>query len=236
MDVHELRQAFTASEALPNRLRALHIASVEGAKRGELPISLDDEPSAIVSVIPLTLFQDAHDLDVTPETALAPFKPSGIIEPIEMVEGVLLHTIPSDSRQVRSYAITYREGRTDAAWTLGRVVRELGSKELSLVWPGHFENGLRDCTLSSTARLATFGIEGPWAVYATLMGIREHRLVLADRTFSEPAWRDEVTLPAIRVETMSESAILPLFKSFWLAFGMRRPADISRQGPSSSRD
>lgn len=61
MDTQELRDAFTASEALPSRLRALHLEAVDRATRGELPIGLGDDPKAILSLIPVTLFREARD-------------------------------------------------------------------------------------------------------------------------------------------------------------------------------
>lgn len=225
MDAQELREAFTSSEALPSRLRALHLAGVEAAKRGDLPIGLANEPRAIVSVIPVTVFRETRDLDITHETALAPVKPSGYMNAIEMIEGVMLHTHPGESDGVRSYAITFRQGRTDTVWTIGRLVKELGREALYLVWPKRFEDGLLDCAISSVVKLQPFGIEGPWTVFVTLIGIRNYQLRVSDEWYSDAAWRDEVTLPAIRIETMNRAALLPLLKSFWLAFGVRRPAD-----------
>lgn len=223
MDTHELREAFTASEALPNRLRALHLQAVDSAKRAELPVGLDDDPRAVVSVIPITLLREARDLEITPENALAPIKPSGQMEAVEMIEGVLLHTYPSERGDVRSYAITHRQGRTDTVWTIGRVVNELRKEEVPLVWPNRFEGGLVDCTISTATKLGQFGVEGPWVVFATLLGIRGFHLVLNGEWLSDPAWRDEVTLPPLRLDTIDRAGLKPLLKTFWLAFGKRRP-------------
>lgn len=107
MDTQELRDAFTASEALPTRLRALHLEAVDAALRGDLPIFLGDDPSAIVSLILTTIFREPRDLVVTPEHALAPHKPSGHMEAIRMIKGVRLHTNPREQGAVRSYAVTH---------------------------------------------------------------------------------------------------------------------------------
>lgn len=223
MDTQELREAFAASEALPSRIRALHLEAVDIALRGDLPVGLGEDPKAILSLVPITYFREARDLDITPETALAPVKPSGYMEPVEMVEGVLLHTNPGDGGAVRSYAITYRQGRIDVVWTIGRIVNELRRDEAPLVWPKRFEDGALDAAISGVARLQSFGIEGPWTVHASLTGIRNFRLVVSSEYWSDPAWRDQVTLPSLRADIMDRAALLSLLRSFWLAFGLRRP-------------
>jgi len=223
MDTQELREAFTASEALPNRIRALHLEAVDIAIRGDLPVGLGDDPKAILSLVPLTYFRETRDLDVTPETALAPVKPSGYLDAVEMVEGVLLHTTPADNEAVRSYAITYRQGRVDVVWTIGRIVDVPRKDELRLVWPKRFEDGVRDAAISGVAKLQPFGIEGPWTVNVSLIGIRDFQLVLSNEYASDPAWRDQVMLPSLRAEIMNGVALLPILRSFWLAFGQRRP-------------
>lgn len=227
MDTHELREAFVAGDALPNRIHSLHLQAVDAAVRGELPVGLGDDPKAIVSLMPMTYFRERRDLDITPENALAPIRPSGYMDSVEMIEGVLLHTIPSESGAVRSYAITYRQGRIDVVWTIGRVVHQLRKDEAPIVWPKRFEDGVLDAAISGVARLQPFGIEGPWTVHASLTGIRKYRMVVNDEYWSDPSWRDQVTLPSLRIETMNRAALLPLLRSFWLAFGLRRPDDPS---------
>lgn len=225
MDTQELRDAFTASEALPARLRALHLDAVDAATRGELPIFLGDDPTAIVSLIPTTIFREVRDLDVTPDHALAPHKPSGYMESIRMIEGVLLHTNPGEQGAVRSYSVTHRTGRTDMVWTIGRIVDELSKEEVKLVWPKRFEDGLLDAAISGVTWLSHYGVEGPWLVMATLVGIKDYHLVESKEHWSDPAWRGQVTLPPLVVELMNRAALLPLLRSFWLAFGLERPAN-----------
>ena len=223
MDTQELRDAFTASEALPTRIRSLHFEAIDTAVRGDLPVGMGDDPKAILTLVPMSYFHETRDLDITPENALAPVKPSGYMEAVEMVEGVLLHTYPDDPSSVRSYAITYRQGRVDVVWTIGRMANELRKDQMPLVWPKRFEDGVLDAAISGAAKLQPFGVEGPWTVHATVTGIEGFHLVLNGEIASDPAWRDQVTLPSLRTEVMNRAALLPLLRSFWLAFGVRRP-------------
>lgn len=223
MDVQELRDAFTASEALNTRIRSLHLDAVDMISRGSLPAGLGGDPKAVLSLIPITYFREAREIDVFPDNALMPVRPNGQIEAIEMVEGVLLSSLPARREDMCSLAITYRGGRIDTAWTIGRVVDEMRRSEARLVWPKNFEDGLLDGGLSGVARLQPHGVMGPWSVHVTLLDISGYSLVLGDRHTSDAAWRDQVTLPSLRADELNRAALLPLIRSFWLAFGTRRP-------------
>ena len=141
-----------------------------------------------------------------------------------MIEGVLLHTNPGEQGAVRSYAVTHRTGRTDMVWTIGRLVDELKQTETKLVWPKRFEDGLLDAAISGASWLNHYGIDGPWLVMATITGIKDYHLIVSNDNWSDPAWRDHATLPPLVIERMNRAALLPLLRSFWLAFGLERPA------------
>lgn len=187
-------------------------------------VALGDDPKAILSLVPTTIFREARDLAITPENALAPHKPSGHLDFIRMVEGVLGHTNPDENGSVRSYAVTYRTGRIDMVWTIGRIVNQLRENEAPLVWPKRFEEGVLDAAISGAAKLAPHGVEGPWVVLVTVTGIKNYQLVVNEEYWSDEAWRDQVSLPPLMVERMNRAALLPVLKSFWLAFGVERPS------------
>lgn len=43
--------------------------------------------------------------------------------------------------------------------------------------------------------------------------------------WSDPAWRNQATLPPLMIERMNRAALLPLLRSFWLTFGLERLAN-----------
>jgi len=61
-------------------------------------------------------------------------------------------------------------------------------------------------------------------VLVTVTGIKDYRLLVNQEYWSEPAWRDQVSLPPLMVERMNRAALLPVLRSFWLAFGIERPS------------
>ena len=221
MDAHELRTAFTQSEQLPHRFRQLHAEAVAAAAGRDMPVLLRAEPAAVVSTIPLGYFRELRDLPVTPEMALLPPEVSGI-NAILTLEGVLMHTALGEDNAVRSYAVTHRGGRTDAAWTVGGV-REVSGEAHRWIWPHRYEKGLLDATRSTTAKFQPLGVEGPWVVLVTIIGARGYQLILGDGYASQPGYRDNANLPELIVEHINEDSLLPLLRSFWLLFGLNRP-------------
>lgn len=230
MDTHELRQAFTASEELPTRIRDLHKRAVLAAEGSDMPFRIDDVPRAVVSIIPLGFFRERRDLDITPANAVAPFRVAGEMGAIHMLEGILLHTklnedtMPHSSyNAVRSYALTHRMGRTDAAWTIGKTVQIGKDTESARVWPKLFESGLLDMARTTAAKLREFTIEGPWVVLVTISKVKGFELVLGERETTPPAWLDGATLPDLIVDRLDADSLSPAFKAFWLLFGTPRP-------------
>lgn len=222
MDTQELRLAFTASEQLPIRIRALHDEAVAAAQGTNMPFAVNAEPTAIVSVVPLGFFRELQDLDITPENALMHVNATSATDWMHTLEGVLLYAPITADNTVRSYALTHRRGRVDAAWTIGGE-REFGQRVTRrLVWPRNFESGLLDVTRSTVAKLQPFGIEGPWVVLSTITGIEGFELVLGDHEVSKPAWRHAAALPEIVADRLDGVSLAPILKSFWLLFGQVR--------------
>lgn len=231
MDTHELRHAFTAAEEMPARIRALHDDAVAGAYGSNMPFRVEPDPMAVVSVIPLGFFRELRDLDVTRDNALVPVCTSGSLNWMHTLEGILFHTPLNENPNpsggmdlVRSYARTHRRGRVDAAWTIGGK-RDLGQGPTRLVWPHYFEAGVMDVTRSTSAKFGVLGVDGPWAVFVNVAGIKDFELALGNHDVSRPAWRDSAALPEIIVDQISAESLMPIFKAFWLLFGVQRPSD-----------
>ncbi len=226
MDVHELRHAFTQAEQLPLRFRALHSQAIEMAQGIDMPFRMGGDPVAVVSVTPLSLYREELDIPITRNDAIVPVRAVnyGGYSAIDMIEGALVHVPPDrESGIVGSFTLTHRSGRADHAWTIGGIRTDDRGKEHKRVWVPVFEEGLLEATVATQNRLQPFGVEGPWVIHATLLGVRDHYLPLADGYASRKAFRDSALLGELRVERIDEAALLPLLKNFWLLFGEHRP-------------
>lgn len=223
LDVHELRHAFLETSQLPSRFRQLHQEAIERARGIDMPFAIMAEPTAVVSTIPLSHFREDREIPISRDTALVPIRPDAYSS-IEMLEGVLLHTpIDRETGRVRSFALTYRDGRTDVAWTIGGKRRAQNGEELRLIWPDSFENGLIDATRGTQSRLQPFGIEGPWVVMVSIFGSKDHFIHLDWLNQSNPAFRNEALIGQIQLERIEVDDLLPLAQRLWLIFGMHRP-------------
>lgn len=221
MDVHELRNAFTQSEGLPQKFRLQHNDAVDGARGSEMPFPVMNDPTAVASFLPTGLFREIRELSVNQDNALYPVKPSSVSW-MHTLEGFLIHTPVNDEGMVRSYAHTHRSGRVDIVWTFGGS-RETPRGVQQLCWPDGFEQGLLGQARSTQAKFRALGVDEPWVVLVTIFGIKGFRLILGDHYASEPAWRDGATLPQLLLEHMNEDGLTALFKAFWLLFGEQRP-------------
>lgn len=223
LDVHELRQAFLETNQLPLRFRQLHFEAIERARGVDMPFSISAAPTAVVSTIPLSLFREEREIAVTREQALAPVATQGHSS-IEMIEGILLHTpIDPATDTVRSFAITYRDGRTDAAWTIGGMWEAPNRQVLNLVWPKSFEDGLIDAATGTQSRLRQLGIEGPWVILVSVFGVRGHFINLRFGDQTRPAFKDEALIGQAQCEQIEIGSLRPLAERFWLLFGRPRP-------------
>ncbi|WP_135213181.1 helix-turn-helix domain-containing protein [Vitreimonas flagellata] len=223
MDTQELRDAFSASDALPARLRTLHEEAVEAERRELIPRGLVEDPKALVSVIPMQFFRVHRDLDFTRENALMPVTPEGRVDFTYMMEGVLLSSLGGSISNWGSYALTHFRGRIDVAWSMGLVRNEGRRDEQRFIPYQRFKDGLMDAALSSIGRLRQNGIEGPWVVLTSVLGIRHHTLVVDNDHYSQPAWRDRAVLQEVVLaqdHTPSPKDLAPVLKSFRLLFGM----------------
>lgn len=225
LDVHELRHAFVEASQLPARFRQLHAEGIERARGVDMPFAIMAEPTAVVSTIPLSLFREEREIPITDDHALVPIEPNAYSS-IEMIEGVMLHTpINAETGRVRSFAITYRNGRTDVAWTIGGTRQNNQGQDIKLVFAPSFEKGLIEATRATQTRLQQFGVEGPWVVQVSVYGVRDHFMVLGDGYPTKPAFKDEALIGELRLDRIEVAPLLPLAQKFWLLFGLHRPAN-----------
>ena len=226
MDTHELRLAFSASDQLPGRLRALHNAARASSVGENLPFRIRSFPHVVISVVPLSYFRETRSLAISPASALIPVRSGGMSQFILTLEGVLAYSPISERGDVETYALTHDSGRVDAAWVIGSVRRFSPTDTCNLVWPTQFEDGVLEIASSTAAKMKQLGIEPPWVIFTSVMGLSQYRAVIANNQLTAPAWRAEANFIETVTNTINTTSLMPLFKSFWRLFGHERPADL----------
>ena len=226
MDVHELRHAFTEAENVPRRFRQLHAEAIERAQGVDMPVSMVKAPTAVASFIPLSIFREERDLPLNFDRSARPPARYGY-NTFEMIEGFVTCSTTSDPLGATDgLAVTHRNGRVDCSWSVSRVVDIDPKTHQSLIWHQNFENGLWDAVSTSQSCLQSFGIEGPWIIFASIYGAKGFQMHLGDWHSTRAAYRDDVLLGELRLEDVSSEGILPIVKRFWLLFGVSRPDNL----------
>lgn len=222
MDTHELRLAFTASEGLPARLRALHERAREYARGNEFPLRLaSDGPAAVLSVMPLSVLRQPASVPVDPAHAVLPALPLGA-NFSRTLEGIVSYNGGKKDGTVLAWSLLHQAGRLDAAWQIGRKDTLLGP-DTRYTWPHYFETGLVDQCTAAKSRLAAAGVEGPWVVFVTVEWLKGFHLETADYSASQPSWHSVGTLADLVVEDLNADTLKPIADQFWLLFGQERP-------------
>lgn len=187
MDTHELRAAFNGSEQVPVKLRELHTQAVRMAEGRDMPFRLMADPSAVMSIIPITFLRDVRDVQPIFDNALLPPRISGGIDYLHTLEGLIVYPPKDDANNVRSFALTHSSGRIDVAWTFGGTREIRGGAETKLIWPKLYRDGVMDVARNGTARLRAFGIEGPWVIFVSLMHMNGSTIWFPDNSLSRTA-------------------------------------------------
>lgn len=223
MGIHELRDAFFGSEHLTERLRQLHLKAVDIAHRPELPFDISPDPAAIVSVMPLDVLRARRELSLTVNDSVQAYLPvTGGLDWNLILEGVVWNTVPEP---VQAFALTHRQGRVDAYWTLPNLLYGPGTVSRPIVSAAHFEDGLKWTIAAAQKKLGGLGVAGPWIVMTSLVGIAGANLPMSPATqeASPPTRRAAAHLPEVFGERVNECLLLPVFDAFWRVFGRERP-------------
>ena len=218
MDVQELRDAFAGGEQLAARLRQLHTEAIEAPGTDKIGFPLVTDPVAVASVIPVDVFRARRDLEITYENAVMSYWPGAASRNWNlMLEGIVWSTLVQDSL-VGSYAVTHRTGRVDGLWAIGGKRLVGGDTPVSMVFAPSFERGLLDTVNATQTRLKPHGVQGPWMVQTSLIGIAGTRL-----PGSQPTFRRVARLPEVIGQSITEADLLPVFRAFWRVYGLERP-------------
>ncbi|MFG1404143.1 AlbA family DNA-binding domain-containing protein [Xanthobacter sediminis] len=219
MSTAELRQSFAASNDLPHRIRDLHRKAVEAIGGKDMPCRVQDGPTAVLTVAPLSVLREQRDVDFTREVAVLPTRHTSNISMVIGLDGVVVHSpIDAQTRAVRTWSVNHRLGYLDFAWSVGHV-----SEGQKLVWPKYFVPELKGIVPFSITRLRSLGIEGPWIAMLTFSGVRDYRIVAGDGYVTDAAWQDPAYLGEIIDDVMAPETLRPFTEGFWRLFGVDQP-------------
>lgn len=219
MDTSELRLAFAASGNLPRRMKDLHEQALQSINGVDMPCRLADEPAIVVTVAPLSALRDPLDLPITRGLAVLPPKQGGYNYASGLDGVVAFNVADQQTGRVLGWTFTRRSGHVDAAWTIGRTL-DSGEKR---VFRRYVEEDLEGMTRAILARLVGMGVEGPWIVMATLVGVHGFHVSFAEGYRTTDAWQSRPYLGQIIDDHLRTESLSPLIEAFWRVFGQEEP-------------
>ena len=116
LDVHELRSAFVASEAVTERVRQFRVERIDAILQGNTPVRLSGRSYMCIHMLPISAFDPSFSFDIgTPreqQEQLPPIRARGW-NPSVNFDGLLFEN-PARTGDARGYAQLFRNGIVEA--------------------------------------------------------------------------------------------------------------------------
>jgi hypothetical protein len=230
MDTTELRRAFTASEAVFERMRDFRRSRVEQILRDETPTPMRKGGKCILHLIPIMSFRTRFTIELSDlsQTSFPPLGAGGWNHRLNL-DGLLWFDgsveAENQPRKVfgRSYTQLFRNGSIEAV--LGDVVQQKTDGLLfhPLVCERHLVVGLKQYLQA----LHNCGITPDVWGFVTITGVRDAWAVADAGTLNEhQVDRDILWLPEFVVTDMGSDphrVLKDTFELVWNAAGLSRP-------------
>jgi hypothetical protein len=241
LDVGELRQAFTLSESVAERIRIFRANRLLAFGNGEALVPLVQGARVVLHVIPLQSLTSEFRVDLSSRAQqqvqvlqrVAPPGANGWSQRLNL-DGRLTYNHEGDG-MASAYALLFRSGIVEAA----QVWSEWNDEKIlpSLAYERDIINALR----AYLAALLELGLVPPAYIFLSLLGVAGHRFAVdnwrsMDR--NHYADRDALILPEMLIENWSvdpAETMRPLFDMVWNAFGYERSFNYDEDGRWSGR-
>lgn len=231
LDVGEIRDAFTLSESVVERMRRFRAQRIGQIGGGETPVRMDLSAAKLIfHVIPLTAFMGRELIDIDRRRDVLnrtiPLGATGWSEKTNL-DGFVTYTGPEDvDGESRAYTQVFRSGVIEA-------VEQFKSYEgHKLLWAS-FEADLLDGLPSFIQLLESVDIRPPYFLGIAFVSVTGYTFVAGSNRFminrQPTADRDTLVLPEVQLgdrEGDMQEAILGLSKMVWHAFSMTRPTNF----------
>jgi hypothetical protein len=223
MDVQQIRSAFVASEALPERIRRFRGERLAQIVAGETPVPLPNTPKIVLHLVPISSFAEkkAYDVRLARQgtTTLMPMEEVSSVSHRYNLDGLLSYVRPADGVPAWTYAQLFSDGRIEAvnaSWIQNsRDKRTLGRG---------FETLVVDKMNLYLANQQALGVEPPILAMLSFLGVRGCVIGGADTPWrhEDEVDRDDLIINEVVVEEFeiaAEQLMRPAFDAVWMACG-----------------
>jgi len=236
MNVDELRQAFTLSQTIVDRVRAFRFERVGVIIGDEAPFELKAGAKLVFHGVPLGAFVDPPSLsfDYHATQFFPPLGASGHSHQ-HTLEGLAAHT-PRQADGVRAYTMAFRNGIIEGVAHLSADWESGGETQISLA---RVERYIREGWASLLRFSQHFAIEPPFYILISILNVRGFVPHIPqnwmDEATGSPYRREHLLLPELEIASdrlgETDTVLLKgLFDQIANAFGLHGSLNYSRDG------
>lgn len=232
LDVSELRQAFTLSDTVIERIRSFRASRLLALGNDEAPIRLKEGALIVLQVIPLQAMVSDFQIDIASNSnalqKIPPMGASGWNQRINL-DGRLSFRNISDERSY-GYAQLFRNGIIETV-----AVEDIWNGQKIIASQAYEENIISALKLYFPV-LHELGIASPAYLFLSLLGVKDYTFAVGRnglRNGLNRAERDNILLPEIAVEQWTDNPSIvmrPAFDMVWNAFGFDRSLNYNGAG------
>lgn len=225
MDTVQLRQSFTMSETINERIRSFHSTRVSKIIAGGTPIVLSEKPKLILHLIPVDSFASQILLDpveIEPLSFRLPLIGNFRSSTNRVnLDGVAVFDEPNHEKPSSGYLQIFRNGIIET------VVDEAIRVDSTPQHRPMFDYTLMKQVFQGTQYHLEFlrgrNISPPVWCFMTLTGAKHFEIWSRHARYKYPCDRDIVTVPEVQITDLTlpdySGVMRPLFDSLWNAAG-----------------
>ncbi len=227
MNVREIRQAFLASELLPERIRSFRNERVTAIVNGDLPVPLTPKAKIVLHVVPFSALEDRAGVDVATAyerrnelRTIGDTNKSGR----HNLDGfVVFGGHSGNGPEYESYIQVFRNGVVESVNS-----SILEGNQSNQIPSTYYEQEIEASLASIQRYLPNLNVEPPLALLLSLIGVRGLTMALDVRWMAyrpHAIDRDLLLLPEVIIDSADKTAqenLAPLFLMIWQAAGFDR--------------
>lgn len=237
LDVSELRQSFTLSESVAERIRSFRADRLLKICSADTPVPLQSGPTIILHLVPIQSAMRAPRIDLAAhERMLWDLAPLGLSSHTHRInlDGYLSYP-HFDSEPTMGYAQLFRDGTIESvvvhqAWNADRRFYSLQyEEEVIKALHGYF------------SLLSALGVTPPIYAFLSVIGLQNYTFGVDPMRFMEGPYhvdRDRLILPEMVIDDWSAdpaTVMRPAFDMVWNAFGLERSFNYDENGHWNQR-
>jgi len=230
LDVSEIRNLFSLSQTIPERIRSFRMERLSTINSGETPVTISNVSKLVLHLIPLNSFSisTSYDLSLISQVYPRPLYTSGWGGRYNF-DGFVSYTYYRDTTTAYTYVQLFRNGVFEAVDTLllseGHIPSVAYERELLEIIPYY---------LSLQERL---GVELPILIMLSLLGVNGFEMAVDRTRFwhrnATSIDRDNVIVPETMINNFNDDVnktMKPVFDSVWNAAGWPRCFNYDEEG------